>query len=80
MAYKKGTLPETMGWTKLNGNLVPNLMSPAPVPESCDEMAVAANRDVNKKGVAPGMQDFPAQGHANAEVLQTAAAKMMQMM
>ena len=31
-------LPETMGWTKLNGKLEAKLMSLAPVPESCDEM------------------------------------------
>jgi len=32
------SLPETMGWLRLNDKLVPKLMSLAPVPETCDEM------------------------------------------
>ena len=31
-------LPETMGWSRLNDQFVPKLMSLAPVPESCHEI------------------------------------------
>ena len=49
-------LPENMGWTKLDGSLVPKLMSLAPIPESCDEMKdvscdVDVKQDANQRNV-----------------------------
>ena len=39
-------------------------------------LTVAANQDANQRSVAAGVWDCHVQEHANAEVLQTAAAKM----
>ena len=38
---------------------------------------MAANQDSNQRSVAAGVWDCHTQEHANAELLQTAAAKMM---
>ena len=38
---------------------------------------MAANQNANQRSVAAGVWDCHAQEHANAEVLKTAAAKMM---
>ena len=38
---------------------------------------MAANQDANQRNVAAGVWDCNAQEHANAEMLQTAAAKMI---
>ena len=72
-------LPESSGWTNLNGKLVPKLMSLVPVPQSCDEMVnCGCKSGCNIQGsVAAGELDCHAQEHANVNVLRTAAAKIV---